>query len=118
MRYFCVFVLCAAAALAADFTTGQAARLVIGQRTFTAGSAVADPVTLGGLAGVAYVNNTLFVVDANRVGASPINNRVLIFKSLSSLLPALNAEPVQGARCPVCGGAASVVLGQPDFQKI
>jgi len=118
MRHFCVFALLSVAALpAADFRTGQAARLVIGQRTFTEAAPTASQTTLGGVGGLAYVNNTLFVADANRIGGSPVNNRVLIYSNLSTLLPSLTGEPKQGARCPACGAPASVVVGQPDFLK-
>jgi len=70
---------------------------------------------LGAAGGVAYVNNTLFVVDSNRVQASPVLNRVLIYNNIHNFVTAPEAEIPQGVRCPVCGGTANVVLGQPDF---
>ena len=117
MRFICVFILSALAVWGAVFTTGQAARSVIGQPTFTQGDPGASQKLVGGISGVAYANHALIVADANRIGAAPVNNRVLIFQNLSSQLPRPTDETVQGARCPLCVGEASVVLGQPDFQK-
>src|SRR5690348_14839728 len=117
MRYLYVFFLSAASLLAADFATGQAARLVIGQPRFTAGDPGASQTLVGAASGLAYSHNMLLVADANRVGATPVNNRVLIYDNLSSTLPGLAEEATQGSRCPVCNVAASRVLGQPDFQK-
>ena len=119
MRYFCVLFLSAAGlGLAADFTTGQAARAEIGQRIFTAGEAGASQRMLGAVSGLAYANDTLFVADSNRIGALPINNRVLIYRNIQGEFPPPETEPHnQGSRCPVCGGVASVVLGQPDFSQ-
>jgi len=115
MKGICVFLLSAAAGFAADFTTGQAARAVIGQTTFTAADPNSTNTVIGAASGVAYANNTLFVADDNRLGALPENNRVLIFQNLSSMLPAPNANLPYDTVCPVCVGTASVVLGQPDF---
>src|ERR1700722_15085040 len=116
LKYCAVFSLCAGVGLAADFMTGQAARAVIGQTTFTSQASGASNMLLGGVGGVAYANNTLFVTDANRQGSAPINNRVLVFNNLSRMIPAPTAEigPNSG-RCPVCAQGASLVLGQPDF---
>ena len=55
------------------------------------------------------------MADSNRIGASPIDNRVLIYHNIASQFPPPTHEHKQGSRCPACGGAASVVLGQPDF---
>ena len=67
--------------------------------------------------GIAYANNMLFVDswDSNRIGAAPVNERVLIFKNLSNMLPQPTDELPYLSRCPVCGGAASTVVGQPDL---
>lgn len=123
MKSITLVLLTAAAVSAADFSTGQAARLVIGQATFTEASQGADQNLLGGVGGVAYANDMLFVADGNRIGATPVNQRVLIYKALSSKIPkptdelpytpylSLAANP----RCPVCQGTADVVLGQTDF---
>src|SRR4029077_14672748 len=60
-----------------------------------------------------------FVADSNRLGLSPINNRVLIFNGIQQMFPAFDAEiPFYDGRCPVCGGQASVVVGQPDFGSV
>ena len=115
MKCISALFLCAAAAGAADFTTGQAARLVIGQASFTAQDTNSSSTILGAASGVAYAADTLFVADANRVGATPSNHRVLLFKNLSTMLPAPSAELTQNTACPICVGQASVVLGQPDF---
>jgi uncharacterized protein (TIGR03437 family) len=117
MKCIPVFLLCSAAVFAQPFTfaTGQAARLVIGQVTFTAQDTNSSDTVLGSATGIAYAANTLFVSDANRVGASPSNNRVLLFSNLSSQLPAPTAELQYNSKCPVCVGQANTVLGQPDF---
>ena len=117
MKLWAAFLLTAVTVSAADFSTGQAARLVIGQPTFTRQDPNPSDVILGGVSGLAYVNDTLFVCDANRVGASPVNHRVLIYQGLSRMLPAPTAELVYDRRCPVCTGQATLVLGQPDFNK-
>ncbi len=120
MRYSTAIfaLLCAATVAAADFTTGMAARLVIGQRTFTLQESGAGAALFGGVGGVAYANDTLVVADANRLGASPINHRILVFRNLSTKLPTPTEELAQrpGIRCLVCVGAADVVLGQKDFE--
>src|SRR6185369_17650681 len=87
--------------------------------TFTVEESGASERLLGGLSGLAYANDMLFVVDSNRVGASPQNNRVLIFPSLSTNLPSPTAALPKDSevRCQVCTGVASVALGHPDFSK-
>src|ERR1035441_4112771 len=115
MKCISVFLLCAAAVCAADFTTGQAARLVIGQQTFTAQDSNSSDTVLGAASGLAYAADTLFVADANRAGASPINNRVLLFQNLSGMLPSPTDALAYNRKCPVCVGQATLVLGQPDF---
>ncbi len=139
-----LFAVAAAAVLSApcwggDFLTGQAARAVIGQPFFNAQNAGAasttpapaggprrprrpasrlgTPITLlGAASGLAYVNNTLFVVDDNHLGFTPNNSRVLIYPNINQTIPEATAEiPPQSGRCPVCGGTAAVVVGQPDF---
>jgi len=115
MKYVLILAF-AALSQAAEFTTGQAARLVIGQRTFTAQESRTAQEVLGGVSGVAYANDTLFVVDANRMGIEPQNHRVLIYRNVSATFPQPTGEiePYAG-RCPVCVGVADTVLGQPDF---
>ena len=103
---------------AADFLTGQAARAVIGQTFFSAQNTGASNTVIGAAGGLAFANNILFVADDNHIGLLPDNNRVLIFPVNPYLLhvPAIDAEiPPYSGRCPVCGGQASEVLGQPDF---
>ena len=125
--------------LGADFLTGQAARAVIGQPFFNAqntgavsttpgpaggprrprrpSSVQGTPITLlGAASGLAYANNTLFVVDDNHLGLQPEHNRVLTYNGIQQMIPAFDTEiPPNVGRCPVCGGTASVVVGQPDF---
>lgn len=83
---FAIFI-AAAASFASDFTTGQAARLVIGQPdSFTAADPNSSDNTIGAASGVAYAADTLFIADDNRIGAVPENNRVLIIPNLSGSL--------------------------------
>src|SRR6476660_8344273 len=118
MKHVCVFFLIATLSMAAEFTTGQAARAVIGQPTFTGALAGASQSLIGAASGLAYKNDTLFVADSNRLGSSPVNNRVLIYRHISSMFPPQDqAPPGTGLRCPACGGTASTVLGQSDFTK-
>ena len=114
MKCISLLFLCAAAS-AADFTTGQAARLVIGQTTFTAQDSNSSDTILGAASGLAYAADTLFVADSNRVGASPVNHRVLLYQNASGQFPSPTAELQYSRKCPVCLGQANVVLGQPDF---
>lgn len=62
-----------------DFNTGQAARLVIGQKNFTIGDYGATNQLIGSPAGLAMADGVLWVVDSNRLGSTPNNNRVLRF---------------------------------------
>jgi len=114
MKCISGLLLCAAS-FAADFTTGQAARLVIGQQTFTAQDSNSSDTIIGAASGLAYAADTLFVADSNRVGASPSNHRVLLFQNASGQFPPPTAELQYDRKCPVCIGQANVVLGQPDF---
>ncbi|MBY0505505.1 MAG: hypothetical protein K2X03_16450 [Bryobacteraceae bacterium] len=101
-----------------QFRTGQAARAVVGQPTFTAQSPGTPPSAsiLGASGGLAYANGFLVVADASRFGASPDNNRVLIYRDILGAVPAQDAEiaPDSG-RCPICTGVADVVIGQKEF---
>jgi len=115
MKCISVFLLGAVALFPADFTTGQAARLVIGQKSFTAADPNSSNTVLGGASGIAYAADTLFVADSNRIGADPNNHRVLIFQNVSGQLPRPTDELQYNSPCPICVGTASVVLGQPDF---
>jgi hypothetical protein len=92
--------------------------MVIGQPTFTAQDNNSNQLVLGGVGGIAYGNDTLIVTDANRVQATPVNHRVLVYRNLTSKFPAPTDELFHTTRCPVCIGAADVVLGQADFTKI
>ena len=131
MRFLALFLMLAGT-LAAEigFLTGQGARLVIGQSTFTdasPGKLITDAdgnfsfetsaKLLGGAGGVAYINDMLLVADSNRVNASPLNHRALIYKNISQKWPAPTDELARTSRCPVCVGEADVVLGQDDFKS-
>jgi uncharacterized protein (TIGR03437 family) len=128
MKHLCLIFLATAVAFPAqaqvNFLTGQSAREIFGEPTFTYEGGI-DPapsaLQLGAVDGVAYANNTLFVVDSNPHGLlTPNNNRVLIYNNISQYVYAPTAEIPQGSGCPVCignpdVGQASLVLGQPSF---
>ncbi len=97
------------------FSTGQAARLVIGQPNFTAGVYGATQGILGSVSGLAYANGVLWVADANRIGGTPDNNRVLRFSDVATYPNPTEDPTLPGSTCGVCRGVASLVLGQPDF---
>src|SRR6202162_6367643 len=122
MKYLVSFFLSSLTVLGADFLTGQAARITIGQTTFTSqDTGSPSQYQLGGVGGVASANNTLFVADSNHIQATPSDNRVLIYDNVSQFIYSPTADIPQGLRCPVCfgvpdlPGGANVVLGQPDF---
>jgi uncharacterized protein (TIGR03437 family) len=113
--------------LAQTYTNGQAARLVIGQKTFTESDVGAQDVLIGAAAGVAVGGGNLYVADANRFTSDPSNNRVLIFptnstnpvvsvfpKPTDDLTKAPFSPSPNGFNCFVCVGRVSVYLGQPD----
>ncbi len=111
-------LLFAASALcqAQQFSTGQAARAVVGQKPFTQQDPGASARLLGSVGGVAYANDTLVVADSNGIGGTPLNQRVLVYRNVSSFVPDRRAPvPQTDARCPSCVGSATNVLGQPDF---
>ena len=131
MKHLALLFLATAVAFPAqaqvDFLTGQAAREVFGEPTFTyegGNLPTASAAQLGAVDGVAYANNTLFVVDSNPHGALlPNDNRVLIYNNISTYIYDPTAEIPQGSGCPVCignpaVGQASLVLGQPSFSTV
>ena len=104
LKYCALFSLCAGLGLAQQFVTGQAARLVVGQTSFTSQNAGASNTLLGAAAGIAFAGDTLFVADSNRIGLTPINNRVLLFEHMSQTMPTpLGEIPAYSGTCPVCG---------------
>ncbi len=120
----------AAASPQAQFSTGQAARLVIGQPRFASQRMETSQTLVGAAQGIAFANGTLLVADSNRQGAFPINHRVLVYGNIAAQIPDPHAEIVQnGTPCPICLGiaenqgppagtpwpGASAVLGQTDF---
>ena len=68
LKYCALFSLCAGLGLAGSFITGQGARVVIGQTTFTSQSPGASSTNFGSVGGLAFAGNTLYVTDANRLG--------------------------------------------------
>ena len=114
LKYCALFSLCASISLAADFVTGQGARLVIGQSTFTAQDLGASDTLLGAVGGIALTGNKLFIADTNRIGLTPLNHRVLMM-DISTFPQPLNEIAPHIGRCPVCVGKASLVLGQANF---
>lgn len=133
MKYFSLIFLSACLASAADFTTGQAARMVIGQPTFTAqATGTPSAAQMGAVGGIALSGNTLFAVDSNRVQATPIQHRILVYNNISNFVQPPTADIQQGGRCPVCSSGAittnsnqtvlnkqaDVVIGEPDFATV
>lgn len=129
MRALFVSLVACGVCMAADFSSGQAARALIGQANFTAVVPGATSVQIGGISGIAYGADTLFVADSNRFGSIgssdsagnpvPNNNRVLAFQNLSLTVPPLSARfDLTGNPCNICVGAANYVLGQSDFTTI
>ena len=74
LKYCAVFSLWAGVGLAADYTTYQAARLVIGQTNFTSQNSGTSSTTMGAMSGIAFAANTLIVADSNRLGYTPVND--------------------------------------------
>lgn len=115
----------ATGAFAGDYVTGQAARMIIGQATFTDQYPGTSERLLGAAGGVAFAADTLIIADSSRfTGLTPQNRRVLIYKNASQKLPGATTQiPVFLSRCPVCTArndfpyTFDLVLGQPDFTK-
>ena len=117
---------------ASSFYTGQAARAEFGQVNFAAqgtvdstGTNTAPTVDLGGVSGLAFANNSLFVVDDNRISATPLDQRIVIFNNVSQRLPSPTQEITSDStvRCPVCitinsNVPGDTVVGQPDFTTL
>ena len=97
------------------WVTNHGARLVIGQVSFTRQDPHSSRSVLGAAQGVAYAGNRLFVADGNRLGALPVNNRILIYENVSSFIPRPDVLLPQHRSCPACVGLPDTVLGQPDF---
>ena len=118
-------LLCLAAAVAGFaqaepvWVTSQAARLVIGQTSFTRQDPATSRETIGATSGIAIADGRLFVADGNEMSATPVNHRVLIYNDLSSFIFDLDAELPQSEDdfCPVCVGLPDVVVGQSDFDS-
>ena len=98
-----------------QFVNHQAARLVIGQSSFTRQSPASSRDSIGAAGGLAAAGDRLFIAEGNRIGASPVNNRLLIYNNLGGFILDEDLAPGQDKTCPVCVGRPDVVLGQPDF---
>src|SRR5215469_7813668 len=98
-----------------SFVTGQAARLVIGQKNFTLADYGATNTLIGSPASIALGGGILWVADSSRLGSTPDNNRVLRFSDVNTYPTPTEAPDISGSTCGACRGAASLVLGQPDF---
>ena len=111
--------LLAATLQAADFTNGQAARAEWGQFNFTQGLDSTQQYILGGASGLAYANGVLFVADSNRLGATPQNNRVMMFDTtaMPGARDDLYTKSHASASCWLCAFPAFNVLGQANFQS-
>jgi hypothetical protein len=101
------------------FQNGQAARAVVGQITFTQGSAVPSQQVLGGASGLAWAGNRLYVADSNRIAASPQDHRVLVFDTAK--IPDPHRDVTQDSDvsslvfCYLCGSPSILSLGQDTF---
>ena len=116
MKFLAILLASGTLLCAQQFMTGQAARIVIGQETFTRQAPGASQVLVGAVSGLAYANDTLFVVDSSRVQADPQNHRVLVYNNINSKFPRRGDPiPFSEVRCPLCGGFADNVIGQADF---
>lgn len=119
MKLPAILLLCVSAPLVfgQTFVTGQAARAEIGQFSFSRGDTTASGQILGGVGGLAWANGTLFVADDNRVGATPNNNRVMMFNT--SQIPAphddLSSISPFNSYCALCGYPAFNVIGQTSM---
>ena len=100
-----------------QWVTNQSARLVIGQESFTRQNPVSSRSVLGAAQSVAFAANTLFVADGNRLGALPVNNRILVYENVTGFVPLPQDVPPQNSGCPACIGIPDVVLGQPHFDS-
>ncbi|HEX3681976.1 MAG TPA: hypothetical protein VHU83_05485 [Bryobacteraceae bacterium] len=114
---------------AADFTSGQAARAVVGQLTFTAQNPTPSKQIVGAVGGLAFANGMLFVADSSPLGATEedlglagepvtVNNRVLTFLGGDIPTPYTDLSTLgvfDPDNCNVCGYPAYNVLGQPNF---
>jgi uncharacterized protein (TIGR03437 family) len=117
-RAVCLSLFSVFSVSAQNFTTGQAARAVIGQQVFTGGTATASQVILGGASGIAYANGTLFVADDNVISAVPHDQRVLLFNT--GLIPSASTDltslsSYSPGNCNLCGFPAYLSLGQSSW---
>ena len=105
------------------YINGQAARMIIGQATFTDQYPGTSNKVLGSAGGVAYGRDTLMIADSSRfTGLTPQNRRVVLYHNVSSKLPgATSSISPYKSRCPICTGREDfpypfdAVVGQPNF---
>ena len=98
-----------------QWVNNHGARLVIGQSSFTRQDPISSREALGAAQGVAFAGNRLFVADGNRLGARPVNNRILIYNNVAGFVPEPDRLLPQDSLCPACVGLPDLVVGQPDF---
>ena len=138
MKYSSALILSAVACAsmtAGEYANRQAARMTIGQATFTdqmpgdctptgdngTTVCVASQYLLGSPGGVAYANGKLFVADSSRIAGTLVQNRRVVIYDASKFPAPTASIPPETSRCPICTGRpdaqmpADVVLGQPNF---
>lgn len=115
LRYSVILALGVCTVGAQEYFTGQAARLIFGQKSFTAQYPGNGDEILGAAGGIAVAGNRLYVADSSRIGAEPANHRVVIYDNLTGAVPRPEDRLPQGPRCPACVGKAGLVLGQESF---
>ena len=100
------------------WVTNQGARLVVGQPSFTRQAPLSSRETIGGVAGVAYGGDVLVIADGNRVGSQPVNNRVLVYRNVSSFVPGPGAELEQTSLCPACRRKGGCRVGPAGLRHL
>lgn len=119
MKLPALLLLCVSAPLVfgQTFVTGQAARAAIGQYSFSRGDTYATQQVLGAVGGLAWANGTLYVADDNHVGATPNNNRVMMFNTAQIPGPHDDLSGVTPFNkfCALCGYPAYNVIGQSIY---
>jgi hypothetical protein len=95
LKYCAFFSLWAGVGLSQGYVTYQAARLVIGQTTFTSQNSGTTNSLLGSASGIAFAANTLFVADSNRLGLTPEQPRAAVRQRNAEHAAAVGVDPSQ-----------------------
>ena len=90
--WLCAILISPALKAEPKWVNQHGARLVIGQNSFTRSDPRSNQEVIGSAGGVAVGVDVLVIAEGNRIGATPINNRVLIYKNLSGFIPEPEAE--------------------------